>query len=58
MKQRPPTADLSGGKASADSFAAWRSNLAVADAVDFHSPNLFSSVAFGSPLSEPRVSWT
>jgi len=56
IAQSPPTTDLSGGKASADSFIVRRSNLAVADAVDFQS-NLLSPVAPGS-LSLGRSTWT
>jgi len=48
IKQSPPTADLSGGNASADSFAARRTNFAVADAVDFHISNVFFPIASGS----------
>jgi hypothetical protein len=35
IKQRPPATDLRGPKASAVSLTPRRSNLAVADAVDF-----------------------
>ena len=43
MKRRPPATDLSGGKASAESLTARRTNLAEDDAVDFQS-GLFSFV--------------
>jgi hypothetical protein len=49
MKQRPPATALRGPKASAESLTPRRSNLAVADAVDFQF-DLFSSAALVSPL--------
>ena len=44
IKQRPPATDLSGPNASAESLTPRRSNLAVANAVDFQF-DFFSSVA-------------
>lgn len=51
-KQRHPVTDLRGGKASEESFTPRRNNLAMADAVDFHWPDLFSAVAFNLSWSE------
>jgi hypothetical protein len=47
MAERPPTTDLSGGKASEDSFTRLMANLVVEYAVDFQFDS-FSCVAFGS----------
>jgi hypothetical protein len=60
IKQRPPATDLSGPKASAESLTPRRSNLAVADAVDFQF-DFFSFVAtlgsaFSSGLRTPGLS--
>ena len=49
MAERPPTTDLRGGKASADSFARWMANLVVAYAVDFQSDS-FSDGTLGSAV--------
>ena len=54
IAQRPPTTDLSGGKASEVSFTVRRSNLAVADTVDFQFDSLLSAAALGSTLSSGR----
>ena len=53
IKQRPPATDLRGPKASAVSLTPRRSNLAVADAVDFQFDLVSSAAALGSPL----LSW-
>ena len=47
IAERPPTADLRGGKASEDSFTILIANLVAAYAVDFQL-GLFSDAAFGS----------
>ena len=47
---RRPVTDLSGGKASEDSFTARRDNFAVADAVDFQFDSFLSGVALGSTI--------
>ena len=52
-KQRPPATDLSGPKASAESLTPRRSNLAVADAVDFQF-DLFFPMAAPSSTSSLR----
>ena len=44
MAERPPTADLRGGKASEDSFSRLMTNLIVEYAVDFQS-DLLSGAA-------------
>ena len=55
MKQSPPAADLSGGKASAESLTPRRSNFAVAEAVDFQF-NFFSlAVPPGLTLSSVQI---
>jgi len=51
IKQRPPATDLSGPKASAESLTPRRSNLAVADALDFQFDLFSSAAALGSALS-------
>jgi len=56
IKQRPPVAALSGGKASAESLTPRRSNLAVADAVDFQFDFFSSAAELGSTLSSGRRS--
>jgi len=56
IKQRPPAIDLSGGRASAESLTPQRSNLAVADAVDFQFDSFSSAAALGSTLSPGRTS--
>jgi hypothetical protein len=56
MKQRPPATDLSGPKASAESFTPRRSNLAVADVVDFQLDFLSPAAVLGSALSLERRS--
>ena len=56
IKQRPPATDLSGPKALADSLTPRRSNLAVADAVDFQF-DFFSSAVFSSLLLGWGASW-
>lgn len=50
MAERPPTTDLSGGKASADSFTRLMANLVVEYAVDFQF-DTFSSVALRLAVS-------
>jgi len=56
MKQRPPATDLSGPKASAESLTPRRSNLAVAEAVDFQLD--FFSFSFAAVLgSAPLSGW-
>lgn len=50
MKQRPPATDLSGPKASAESLTPRRSNLAVADTVDFQFDLFSSAKALGLVL--------
>ena len=54
MKQRPPATDLSGPKASVESLTPRRSNLAVADAVDFQFDLFSSTAALGSVTSPGR----
>jgi len=56
IKQRPPATDLSGPKASAESLTPRRSNLAVADAVDFQLDLFPSAAAPGSVFSSGRGS--
>ena len=56
IKQRPPATDLSGPKASADSFTPRSSNLAVADAVDLQLDLFLSAAALGSEFSSGRTS--
>ena len=56
IKQRPPATDFSGPKASAESLTPRRSNLAVADAVDFQSRLFSFAAALGSTLSPERMS--
>ena len=55
IAQRPPTTDLSGGKASEDSFTARRNNLAVADVVDLQFDAFLSGVALGSTVRLGRT---
>jgi len=56
IKHKPPAADLSGGKASAESLTPRRSNFAVSDAVDFQFRLFSFAVAFGSALLLERMS--
>jgi len=56
IEHRLPAADLSGGKASAESLTPWRSNLAVSDTVDFQSCLFSFAGAFGSALLLERMS--
>ena len=51
IKQRLPATDLRGPKVSAESLTRRRSNLAVADAVDFQFDSFSSAVALGSSLT-------
>ena len=54
IAQRPPKTDLSGGKASEDSFTVRRINLAVAGTVDFQFDPFSSAGALCSPLRSRR----
>jgi hypothetical protein len=54
MKQRPPATDLSGPKASAESFTPRRTNLAVADVVDFQFTFFSSATALVPALPSGR----